>query len=316
MKSVIFFGTPLFSVNVLGALLKEGYDIKYVVTQPDKEVGRKRKLTASPVKEFAVDHNLTVLQPVKLTGSEEEEKIISSHADLLVTAAFGQFLSTKLLDSAKYAAINFHASLLPHYRGAAPIQYALLNGDDVTGITIMEMVKKMDAGDIFFQDQVNITPEDNLGSLTVKLGELAGEMVKSDLPKIFNNDFMRISQDEEQVSFSPSIKPEEEMLDFNNDLEHLNNKIRALSPEPGAYFLNQGKRIKIYEAIPLVEKVEGKPGSIFLRDKKRLGIVTGDQRGIMPRIIQLQGAKRVDVRDFLNGAGKNLKVGDQFVTID
>lgn len=313
MKTVVFLGTPVFSVNILGALLNNGYQVKYVVTQPDKKVGRKKILTHSPVKEFALSHDLPILQPQKLTGSEEEAKIIDAHADLLVTAAFGQFLSEKLLKSARIASINFHASLLPNYRGAAPIQYALLNGDEVTGITIMEMVKKMDAGSIFFQEQLNIEPDDNLGSLTVKLSELGASMVRTDLPKLISGDYKAQDQDESKVTFAPSITPEQEQIDFNNDLEKVVNQIRALAPEPGGYIYHKSKRVKIYDAVPLLERVEGNPGSIFLKDKKRLGIVTSDHRGLILKTIQVQGAKKVKINDYLNGLGKNLLVGDQFV---
>ncbi|BDR58156.1 methionyl-tRNA formyltransferase [Xylocopilactobacillus apicola] len=313
MKTVIFLGTPVFSVNVLGALLNAGYELKYVVTQPDKMVGRKKVLTASPVKEFALEHNLKVLQPSKLTGSEEEAKIIAANADLIITAAFGQFLSDDLLASSKIASINFHASLLPKYRGAAPIQYALLNGDEVTGITIMEMVKKMDAGDIFFQEQLNIAPDDNLGSLTVKLGELAGSMVESCLPKLVSGDFKRVKQDEAEVTFSPSIKPEQEEIDFTKDLRMIINQIRALAPNPGAYVMHDRKRFKIFAASPVVEQISGTPGTVFMKDKKRLGIVTSDQRGLMLETVQVQGGKKVNISDYLNGSGKDLKVGDRFV---
>lgn len=313
MKTVIFFGTPLFSVNVLKTIFAENYNIKYVVTQPDKQVGRKKQLVPSPVKKFALEHNLEVLQPAKLTGSEEESKIISTHADLLITAAFGQFLSDQLLQSANIAAINFHASLLPKYRGAAPIQYAILNGDKETGITIMEMVKKMDAGDIFSQKRINIAPDDNLASLTDKLGSLAVSMVKSDLPKLFQKNFSRTPQDESKVTFAPSITPEQEQIDFSNSLTHVLNQIRSLSPTPGAYLLHEGKRIKIYAAKGEYQKVEGKPGSVGIRDKKQLGIVTSDHQILLLQTIQVQGGKKVSVNDYLNGVGKNLKIGDQFV---
>lgn len=162
-------GTPEFSVPVLEGLIDEGYEIKAVVTQPDKKVGRKQKITKSPAKIAAEKHDLPIFQPVKLSGSDEMQKLIDMHADLIVTAAYGQFLPTKFLNSVKIAAVNVHGSLLPKYRGGAPIQYSLINGDKETGITIMEMVKKMDAGDIYAQEAIKIEPDDNAGTLFSKL---------------------------------------------------------------------------------------------------------------------------------------------------
>ena len=156
MTSVIFMGTPEFSVPVLEGLIENNYEIKAVVTQPDKKVGRKQKITKSPAKIAAEKHNLPVYQPAKLSGSEEMQKLIDMHADLIVTAAYGQFLPTKFLNSVKIAAVNVHGSLLPKYRGGAPIQYSLINGDKETGITIMEMVKKMHAGDLYQQEAIKI----------------------------------------------------------------------------------------------------------------------------------------------------------------
>ena len=156
MTSVIFMGTPEFSVPVLEGLIEAGYEIRAVVTQPDKKVGRKQKIAKTPAKIAAEKHDLPVLQPVKLSGSEEMNQLIDMHADLIVTAAYGQFLPTKFLKSVNIAAVNVHGSLLPKYRGGAPIQYSLINGDKETGITIMEMVKKMDAGDIYAQEAIKI----------------------------------------------------------------------------------------------------------------------------------------------------------------
>lgn len=314
MKKIVFLGTPTFAVKVLAALVSGDYQIVAVVTQPDKAVGRKKRLTASPVKNFAQKNDLPVLQPRKLSGSIEESQIIAAKPDLIITAAFGQFLSNELLASAKIAAINFHASLLPKYRGAAPIQGALRDGANFSGITIMEMVAKMDAGDIFFQEKIAIDPEDNLGSLTEKLSNLAQEMAVKDLPLLIKGEFKRQIQDPKLVTFAPSIKPEDEQLNFQQDSNQIINQIRSLSPNPGAYFLHQGERIKIFKAKIMNTKIDGIPGSIYLKNKKQLGIIAGDHKGILISQLQIQGGKPLLIQDFLNGVGRSLKIGDQFVT--
>lgn len=165
MTSIIFMGTPNFAVPVLEGLVKNGYDVKAVVTQPDKKVGRKQKITKTPAKVAAEKLNIPVYQPVKLSGSPEMDELIDMKADFIVTAAYGQFLPTKFLNSVKIAAVNVHGSLLPKYRGGAPIQYSLINGDKQTGVTIMEMVKKMDAGDMYAQKAIDIEEEDTAGTI-------------------------------------------------------------------------------------------------------------------------------------------------------
>ena len=177
MTSIIFLGTPNFAVPILKALSDSNYEIKAVVTQPDKKVGRKQKLTQSPVKELAEKLNLPVFQPAKLSKSDELNQLVEMHADLVITAAYGQFLPTKLSQSAKSAAVNVHGSLLPKYRGGAPIQYALINGDQKTGVTIMEMVKQMDAGDIYAQEAIAIDENDTAGTLFEKLSLLGRDLL-------------------------------------------------------------------------------------------------------------------------------------------
>lgn len=315
MKKVVFLGTPPFAQKVLAAIAAGDYQIVAVVTQPDKAVGRKRRITASPVKVFAQKHHLPILQPAKLTGSSEEAQIIAAQPDLIITAAFGQFLSNALLASAQIAAINFHASLLPNYRGAAPIQYALRDGASFSGVTIMEMVAKMDAGDIFFQEKLPIKAEDNLKTLTDKLGNLAQNMAVKDLPLLIRGEFKRQAQDEKQVTFAPSIKPEEERIDFQQSSQEIVNQIRSLAPQPGAYVLHQEQRVKLFEAVVTQTDVTGKPGSVYLKNKKQLGLVAGDHQGILILQLQMPGGKPLLIQDFLNGVGKSISIGDQFVTI-
>src|SRR5699024_8152093 len=186
MTSIIFMGTPEFSVPVLEGLIDEGYEIKAVVTQPDKKVGRKQKITKSAAKIAAEKHDLPIFQPVKLSGAHEMRKLIDMLAGMIVTAAYAQYLPTKFLNSVKIAAVNVHGSLLPKYRGGAPIQYSLINGDKETGITIMEMVKKMDAGDIYAQEAIKIEPDDNAGTLFSKLSIVGRDLLLKTLPAIID----------------------------------------------------------------------------------------------------------------------------------
>ena len=182
MTKIIFMGTPGFSVPILEGLVAEGYDVIRVVTQPDRPVGRKKTLTPPPVKEAAVKLNIPVLQPEKISGSDEMQEIIDLAPDLIVTAAFGQFLPEKLLEAPKHGAINVHASLLPKYRGGAPVHYSIINGDSETGVSIMNMVKKMDAGDILLQQAIPIEKTDDVGSMFDKLSLLGKEMLLNMLP--------------------------------------------------------------------------------------------------------------------------------------
>ena len=248
MTKIIFMGTPDFSATVLeGLLTDERYDIVAVVTQPDRAVGRKKEIRMTPVKELALAHELPIYQPEKLSGSEEMAQLISLGADGIVTAAYGQFLPSKLLDSMDFA-VNVHASLLPKYRGGAPIHYAIINGDAEAGVTIMEMVKEMDAGDMVSQKALPILDQDNVGTMFEKLAVLGRDLLLETLPAYIAGEIKPVPQDASQVTFSPNISPEEERLDWNKSGRDIFNQIRGMYPWPVAHTLLDGKRFKIYEA--------------------------------------------------------------------
>lgn len=312
MTSVIFMGTPEFSVPVLEGLIENDYEIKAVVTQPDKKVGRKQKISQSPAKIAAEKHNLPVFQPVKLSGSEEMQKLIDMHADLIVTAAYGQFLPTKFLNSVKIAAVNVHGSLLPKYRGGAPIQYSLINGDKETGITIMEMVKKMDAGDIYAQEAIEIEPDDNAGTLFSKLSIVGRDLLLKTLPAIIDGSVKKISQDPDKVVFSPNISKEQEKITTEMTAEEANNMIRALNPDPGAYMLVDGKRLKIWKAEVADESTDLKPGSL-VANKGRFAISFANGTVLNLLEVQPSGKKRMDIKSFLNGQGSKFDLGEEIV---
>ncbi|CBI12983.1 methionyl-tRNA formyltransferase [Streptococcus gallolyticus subsp. gallolyticus] len=307
MTKLIFMGTPDFSAAVLKGLLDDSnYDVLAVVTQPDRAVGRKKEIKMTPVKEVALAHNLPVYQPEKMSGSEEMAELMTLGADGIVTAAFGQFLPTKLLDSVDFA-VNVHASLLPKYRGGAPIHYAIINGEEEAGVTIMEMVKKMDAGDMIAKASTPITDDDNVGTMFEKLAVIGRDLLLKTLPDYIAGNIKPEPQDESKATFSPNITPEQERIDWNKSARDVFNHIRGLYPWPVAHTLLDGKRFKIYEAT--LAEGHGKPGEIIEKGKKSLVVATGDG-AISLKTVQLAGKPRMSIVDFLNGVGRKLEVGD------
>ncbi|MES5935769.1 methionyl-tRNA formyltransferase [Mammaliicoccus lentus] len=299
MSKIVFMGTPDFSTGVLEMLIQE-YDVIAVVTQPDRPVGRKKILTPPPVKKVALEHNIPVYQPEKLNNSSELEEIINLKPDLIVTAAFGQLLPKSLLDAPKHKAINVHASLLPKYRGGAPIHYAVMNGEKKTGITIMYMAEKLDAGNIISQDEVEILENDTVGEVHDKLATLGTELLKKTLPTIFNGTNDNIVQDDSLATFASNISREDERIDWTKDAQTIHNHIRGLSPWPVAYTTMDGKNLKLWRS-EIVENVKGEPGEIIETTKDAIIVATGSEDGVALTEIQLAGKKRVKTRDYISG---------------
>ncbi|RSK04888.1 Methionyl-tRNA formyltransferase [Streptococcus gordonii] len=309
MTKLIFMGTPDFSATVLKGLLEsDQYEVLAVVTQPDRAVGRKKEIRITPVKEVALSYGLPIYQPEKLSGSPEMEAIMNLGADGIVTAAFGQFLPSKLLAIMNFV-VNVHASLLPKHRGGAPIHYALIQGDRETGVTIMETVKEMDAGDMISRRSIPITDEDNVGTLFEKLAIVGRDLLLDTLPAYLAGDIQPEAQDPSQVTFSPNIRPEEERLDWNKTNRQLFNQIRGMNPWPVAHTLWQGGRFKIYEAE--LADGDGQPGEILEIGKRQLLVATGEG-ALALKTVQPAGKPKMTISDFLNGAGRNLAVGDKF----
>ena len=309
MTKLIFMGTPDFSATVLKGLLEsDQYEVLAVVTQPDRAVGRKKEIRITPVKEVALSYGLPIYQPEKLSGSPEMEAIMNLGADGIVTAAFGQFLPSKLLAIMNFV-VNVHASLLPKHRGGAPIHYALIQGDRETGVTIMETVKEMDAGDMISRRSIPITDEDNVGTLFEKLAIVGRDLLLDTLPAYLAGDIQPEAQDPSQVTFSPNIRPEEERLDWNKTNRQLFNQIRGMNPWPVAHTLWQGGRFKIYEAE--LADGDGQPGEILEIGKRQLLVATGEG-ALALKTVQPAGKPKMPISDFLNGAGRNLAVGDKF----
>ena len=317
MKSVIFMGTPQFAAPILSGIIKAGYEIKAVVTQPDRKVGRKKILSASPVKQVALKHDLKVLQPAKLSQSQELLELMELKADFIITAAYGQFLPTKLLKTAQIAAINVHGSLLPKYRGGAPVQYALKNGDKKTGVSIIYMVKQMDAGDILATEVLPITKNDDTGTIFEKMSLIGRDLLLKTLPKLSENTIIATKQNEQEVVFAPTIKPNEESLSLMQSAKQIDWQIRAFRPAPGAYFANfNQKRTKIWDVTVLDEQTTKKAGTVVGLTKHELKIAAANGSVYCINELQPAGKPRLKINDYLNGVGQNIKLGQVIITDD
>ncbi|WP_107947713.1 methionyl-tRNA formyltransferase [Lysinibacillus parviboronicapiens] len=312
MTSIIFMGTPDFSAPILRMLYDEGYDIKAVVTQPDRPVGRKRVLTPPAVKATAVELGLPVIQPEKLRGSEELQQILALQPDLVVTAAFGQILPKSLLEAPSLGCINVHASLLPKYRGGAPIHQAVIDGEKETGVTIMYMVEKLDAGDIISQRTIPIEEDDHTGSLFDKLSVVGSNLLKDTLPSIINGTNNRTVQDEAQVTFASNISREQERIDWTKDARSLFNQVRGLHPWPVAYTTFEEGNFKIWWAQVGQTMHDVKPGTVVAIAKDHFDVAAGNGTALALYDVQPAGKKRMTAEEYLRGTGSKLQIGDQF----
>ena len=296
-KKIVYLGTPEISSILLEEMIKEGYNIHLVVTQKDNKVGRKQILCESKVSQVAKKYNIDVFKPEKL--NREYEMIEKLKPDLLLTFAYGQILSSKVLSLGTYKPINFHASLLPKYRGASPIVSVLLNGEKKTRRTIMEMEKKMDSGKVYAQESIDIEDDDNYTSLEKKLSSLSISMMKKYLPLYLENKLEGVIQNEDEASFCSLIKKEDEHLSLNSTANEFANKVKAFSSYPGAYLFNRDEYLKIYKCSILSDQIIEKTGTLFIKDKK-LCLQLKD--GIISlEMLQRQGKKILPASDFING---------------
>ena len=300
---IVFMGTPDFSVPILDALIKN-YKVKAVVTQPDKQVGRSGKIVKPPVKRLAEEHNIVVIQLNKI--KEEYQEILDLDPDLIVTCAYGQILPKELLDYPRLGCINVHASLLPKLRGGAPIHRAIIEGYSKSGVTIMYMAPGMDDGDIISMKEVEITDIDTASTLHDKLSKLGSELLIETLPSIIEGTNERIKQNESEVTFAPIIKPVDEKIDFSKTSREVYNQIRGLNSFPGAYFILDGKRFKVWESIIVDEYFPNKlDGEIVKIYKEGIGVKTHNGV-IVLTVIQPEGKSRMNAKDYLNGLKESL----------
>ena len=295
---LMFMGTPEISAYVFEAMILDGYQFVGLIAQPDRPVGRKGQLEKVPAKVVAEKYNIPVFQPIKIR--KEYDFVKELNPDIIITLAYGQIVPQGLLDIPKYGCLNLHGSLLPKYRGAAPIQYALINNEKETGMTLMEMTKEMDAGGIYDIEKVAIKDNDNSTSLFAKMAEAAKVLILRDVEPLVNGQLNKVEQDVTNVTFCPTIKPEEEKLNFNLDYNTVLGWIKALSDHPGAYFFIDGVKYKVFAATKYSDSNSGELGQIIKADKN--GLVLQCKNGQISILeIQKEGKKRMDYRSFLNG---------------
>lgn len=297
---IVFMGTPDFACNVLQSLIDNEYNVSLVVSQPDKYVGRKHILTNTPVKQLAIDNNIEVFQPEKIRS--DYQKILDINPDLIITCAYGQIIPEELINLPRLGCINVHASLLPKYRGGAPIHWAKINGEKKTGVTIMYMDKNMDSGDIISQEELVINNEDTTESLFDKLSILGANLLIETLPSILENNNNRIKQDETLVSYAYNIKREDERINFDDYGVNIINKIRGLYSWPLANMEIDGIEYKILNA-EFEEKKINSVSTIVEIDKNKFGISCKDGV-IYITDIKPFGKKAMDIKSFLNGINK------------
>lgn len=309
MVKIVFMGTPDFAVPVLKRLILDEYEIVGVVTQPDRPVGRKQIITPPPVKVTALEYGIPVFQPEKLRDEKALQEILELAPDLVVTCAYGQILPKKLLEYPKYGCINVHASLLPELRGGAPIHHAIIQGKKETGITIMYMVEKLDAGDILSQVRVPIDERDTAGTLHDKLSEAGAKLLSETLPKLLRGEITPLKQNDEEATYAYNIKREQEKIDWTKTGEAIYNQIRGLHPWPVSYTTLNGKTLKIWwgEKVPI--KTDAKPGTVVRLENDGIIVATGNEVAIKITDLQLAGKKRMNAEQFLAGYRQQIKEG-------
>ena len=302
---IVFMGTPSFAVPILEALI-ENYNVVMVVCQPDRKKNRKGKLEFPETKKIALKHNIDIFQPEKI--KYDYKQIIEAKPDLIITCAYGQIIPDEILNYPRLGCINVHGSLLPELRGGAPIHWAIIRGYKETGITIMDMSKKMDAGDIISQKSIKIDDNMILNTLYEKMSNLGRDLLIETLPSIIDGTAKRIKQDESKVTFGYNIKKEDTKIDFSNSSINIKNLIRGLNSIPGAYCYLDNKRMKIYD-IDILEKSNDKNyGKIVRIDKDGIVCTTKDNL-IKIKELAIEGKKRCKVIDYLNGINKEELIG-------
>ncbi len=297
---IVFLGTPDFAVKPLENIIENGYNVVAAITNPDKPVGRKQTITACPVKETALRHGIPVYQYTKIRN-EGVEDLKALKPDLMVTCAFGQILSQEILDIPTIGTINIHASLLPKYRGSSPIQWAIINGEKVTGITIMFTDVGVDTGDIILQDELQIEDTDTAGTLFDKLSVLGSRSVIKALEAIETGTYTRTKQDETKATHTKFFNKESGLLDFNKTADEIVNLVRGLNPWPVAYFMYKGEKIQVYSAENKNSDYNAEPGTVVSANKKTGLIVNVNGGSVRLKTLKKSGGKLMPDTDFLNG---------------
>lgn len=300
--NIVFMGTPDIACAMLEQLLADDYHVVGVVTQPDKKVGRKQAITSSAVKQMAEAHHLNVFQPISI--KEDYQTILDWQPDLIVTCAYGQFIPQAVLEYPQFGSINVHASLLPRYRGGAPIQWAIRKGESKTGISIMRMVARMDAGAIMAQDEVVIDEMDTYGSVYEKLKVCGASLLHDSVVKLLNHSAQFYEQDEAAASFAYNITKEDERISLDQNVHRVYDQMRSLIPHPCAYALIQGKKLKFHKVRKLVCSHDHKAGELC--GMKEGGYAFAFAGGyVLADELQVEGKAKVDAKSFANAQGKS-----------
>ena len=305
---VVFMGTPDFAVPTLKALV-EKHEVVAVVSQPDKPKGRGKKLQPTPVKIAAEEAGIPVFQPEKIRDAGFIEKLKTINADVFVVVAYGQILPQSVLDMPKYGCINVHGSLLPKYRGAAPIQWSIIDGEKVTGVTIMYMEKGLDTGDMLLKCEIPIDPEDTYGSLHDKMAPIGADALIRALDMLEKGEIKPEKQDDKKSSYVSVINKSLGLIDWSKNADDIVNLVRGLDPVPGAYSFFNGEQIKIWSACVL-EEFNGEEGTVVYTDKKKGFAVAAGDKAVLVRQMQAKGGKRMASADYMRG--HEVKVGDIF----
>lgn len=295
---IIFMGTPDFAVPTLEALAEAGHEITLAVTQPDKPKGRGKAVQVTPVKEFALNNNIPVFQPIKIKEQDSLSELKKYKADIIVVVAFGQILPKELLEYPKYGCINVHASLLPKYRGAAPIQWAVIDGETESGVTIMQMAEGLDTGDIISQSAVTLDKNETGGSLHDRLSKLGAKLCVSAIDDILAGRAKRTPQTEENTCYAKMLTKQLGNINWETSAEQIERLVRGLSPWPSAYTFYKGKMLKIWN-VSIGDVTDRRAGEILCRNEK-IVVASGD-REIILNELQLEGKKRMSTEDFLRG---------------
>ncbi|GFO85902.1 MULTISPECIES: methionyl-tRNA formyltransferase [Anaerostipes] len=307
---VVFMGTPEFAVPTLQALI-DHHQVAAVVTQPDRQRGRGKKVQFSPVKEKAAEYKIPVLQPEKARDEEFIQELETIAPDVIVVVAYGQILPERILNLPKYGCINVHGSLLPKYRGAAPIQWAVLNGEEKTGITTMYMEKGLDTGDMIDKAEVVLDPKETAGSLHDKLMNLGADLLLETLDKLEKGTIVRTKQDDSQSCYAKMLSKEMGRMDFSRSAKELEQWIRGMNPWPSAYTTMNGKTLKIWDADVVSYEGSEEPGTVVKVTKDTI-IVAAGEGALALKEIQLAGKKRMPVQAFLLGSSveTGIRLGD------
>lgn len=302
---ILFMGTPAFAVASLRRLVEDGHDVCGVFTQPDKPKNRGMKLQFSPVKEYAAEREIPVFQPLKMRDAETLKTVRKLAPELIVVAAYGKILPEEILNFPRYGSINVHSSLLPAYRGAAPINWAILNGEAETGVSIMYMAQGVDSGDVIRTAKTAIDPDENALELTERLALLGAQALSETIPTLADGTASRTPQDEKQHTYAPMLSRELSPIDWTQSARKIHDQVRGLIPWPCATAELAGKSFKVYRTTA-EEATSSAPGTIVFADKRGIGVACGDGRIL--RILELQaaGGKRMNAPDYLRGHPMNI----------